>query len=246
VPGANVYDIDGELADKATVDALHSLGAKVICYIDVGVFETYRSDASKFPGTLPNGTKNAYGGDKQYENVDIIGAKDDGWDGSYWMDIRRTDVLRPIMEARIRDWCKAKGFDAVEPDESEVWDNKPGFPITQEQNVAYSRMIADIVHSYGMSVGLKGNNAEAADYASFSDWSLSEECYQYGECNSLYNAFVKDDNKAVFIVEYQKKPNCADAKNKKMNAMYRDLDLVGPSKGSYVYEPCVPNTENSW
>lgn len=258
VPGANVYDIDGERTSAATVKALKDMGAaqgkdiKVICYIDVGAFETYRSDASKFPGKLPDGTRNfPYTGDPQFENVDIIGSKDIGWDGSYWMDIRRLDILRPIMEARIKDWCYAKGFDAVEPDESEVWNNKPGFPISIEQNVAYSKMIAEIAHSYGLSVGLKGNNAEAAMYESFSDWSLSEECYQYNECNSLYNAFITN-NKAVFIVEYASytdstwNTKCNDANSKKMNAMRRDLNLVGPSGGGYLYKPCVQNTTDSW
>ncbi len=226
--GVTVYDIDGEYASVQTVSQLHALGSnvKVICYIDVGVYENYRSDANKFPQS-------------------VIGNSDVGWNGSYWLDIRQINILKPIMEARIRDWCKAKGFDAVEPDESEVSNNNSGFSISPQQNVAYSKMIADLVHSYGMSVGLKGNNAEAADYEPFSDWSLSEQCFEYGECDSLYNAFAAK-GKAVFIIEYNVNPDCTWANSHHVNAARRDLDLVGPTNGNYLYQPCVPDNQSSW
>lgn len=227
-PGVTVYDIDGEYTSAQTVAQLHALGPdiKVICYIDVGVFEDYRSDANKFPDS-------------------VKGNADAGWDGSWWLDIRQTAILKPIMEARIRDWCKAKGFDAVEPDESEVSNNDSGFPITDAQNIAYSKMIADLVHQYGMSVGLKGNNAEAASYVSFSDWSLSEQCFEYDECDVLYNSFVKA-GKAVFIIEYDGTPDCTWANANHLNAAKRDLNLVGPTNSSYRYTPCVPDNINTW
>ncbi len=227
-PGVTVYDIDGEYTSAQTVAQLHAMGPdiKVICYIDVGVFEDYRSDAASFPDS-------------------VKGNPDQGWNGSWWLDIRQTAILKPIMEARIRDWCKAKGFDAVEPDESEVTNNDSGFPITDAQNVAYSKMIADLVHSYGMSVGLKGNNAEAASYEPFSDWSLSEQCFEYNECNVLYNSFEKK-GKAVFIIEYDGTPDCTWANANHLNAAKRDLNLVGPTSNSYRYTPCVPDNRNSW
>ena len=45
------------------------------------------------------------------------------------MDIRQIDILGPIMQARL-DLCKQKGFDAVEPDNVDAYQNKPGFPMT--------------------------------------------------------------------------------------------------------------------
>ena len=64
-------------APKATVDHLHAMGKKVICYIDAGVYETYRSDAYKFQELEPR----------------IWGEPDIGWNGSYWLDIRRIAEL---------------------------------------------------------------------------------------------------------------------------------------------------------
>jgi hypothetical protein len=236
-PNIRVYDIDGEYTSAATVQALKERGQAegktviVICYIDVGVYETYRSDAWKF--------------EEAHAIKPLWGNADQGWEGSYWLDIRQTDVLLPIMEARIRDWCKAKGFDAVEPDESEVWSNDPGFPITLDENIAYSRMIADLVHSYGLSVGLKGNNAEAAHYEPFSDWSLTEECFQYDECDVVVNAFIPK-GKAVFNIEYAADPDCAWANANHMNSAKRDLNLMGPTHKQYLYQPCVPDDQDHW
>lgn len=67
LPAPDVYDIDGEFNTKATVDALHARGKKVICYIDAGVYETYRGDAAKFRALVPR----------------IWGKPDIGWDNSF-------------------------------------------------------------------------------------------------------------------------------------------------------------------
>lgn len=228
VPGANVYDIDGETTTKEEVAALHALGpdVKVICYFDAGVYETYRSDAYKFPAS-------------------VIGNEDVGWDGSYWLDIRQLDVILPILRDRMINWCKNKGFDAIEPDETEVWSNNPGFPITKEQNNAFNKAIADMAHELGLSVGLKGNNTEAAELEPYFDWALTEECWQYNECQLFRDSFAKK-GKAVFAVDYKATPNCTSSNLWKLNAMKRDLNLMGPTSGSYLYQPCIPNTQNAW
>jgi hypothetical protein len=225
VAGATVYDFDGEKATKAIVDAVHAKGFKAICYFDAGVFESYRSDASKFP-------------------KEVIGKQDIGWNGSNWLDIRQTAVILPIMEARIRDWCQAKGFDAVEPDEITNWSNDSGFPLTAADQTKYNKAIADLAHKYNLSVGLKGNQEQAAEQEPFFDWNLTEECYQYQECD-LISAFAQH-NKATWVVEYAATPNCADAKAKHFNAMKRDLNLVGPTASGYLYQPCIPTGTTTW
>jgi hypothetical protein len=181
VPEPTVYDIDWEYNPASTVAALHALGKKVICYVDVGAFEDYRPDAARFPAA-------------------VRGAKDSHWEGSFWLDIRRMDVLLPIMEDRIRT-CRDKGFDAVEPDEVDGYANESGFPLTAADQLAYNRAIADLVHRYGMSVGLKGDIDQAAELAPSFDWTLNEQCYQFDECDVLTSAFLAR-GKAVLIAEY--------------------------------------------
>ncbi|HTC71785.1 MAG TPA: endo alpha-1,4 polygalactosaminidase, partial [Solirubrobacteraceae bacterium] len=86
------YDIDGFENGAAEVTALHAQGKHVICYIDVGTWENWRSDARKFPSS-------------------VLG-KPNGWPGERWLDIRQLSILEPIMTARFQ-MCREKGFDAV-------------------------------------------------------------------------------------------------------------------------------------
>src|ERR1700754_771925 len=51
-PGASVYEIDGFEYPAKDVAAIHAAGAKAICYLDVGSWEEYRPDASKFPKSV--------------------------------------------------------------------------------------------------------------------------------------------------------------------------------------------------
>lgn len=195
---ADVYDIDGEYNTKATVDALHARGKKVICYIDAGVYEDYRSDAAAFKAITPK----------------IWGNKDQGWNGSYWLDIRRINELAPIMKARLQ-MCKDKGFDSVEPDEMVNYTNNPGFPLTYADQLAYNKAVASWAHAIGISIGLKDDHEQAHDLVNDFDWMLDEECWAYDECLQISDtgpggpsgtfastvAFAKA-NKATWIAEY--------------------------------------------
>lgn len=216
LPEPDVYDIDGQMNSESTVRALQARGKRVICYFDAGVYESYRPDAGQFPSS-------------------VIGNPDEGWDNSWWLDIRQIAVLEPIMRARIEE-CRAKGFDAVEPDEIDGYSNDSGFPLTAADQLAYNRAIATWVHDAGLSVGLKGDIDQAVDLVSSFDWTLNEECFRYDECD-LLNAFVEAD-KAVWIAEYRATDltaeDCAEAGRNRWNAARYELGL--PSDGGR--QPC--------
>lgn len=223
-----VYDLDGEETSAQTVAQLHALdpNIKVICYFDAGVYEAYRSDASRFPAS-------------------VIGNADEGWENSYWLDIRQTDIILPLMSDRIEHWCKDKGFDAIEPDDTEVWSNNSGFPITKEQNNAYNIQIASLAHSFGLSVGLKNNTAESSELWQYFDWSLNEQCWEFEECTNLKDSFLSN-GKAVFNIEYNQVPDCSTANAWHLNSARRDLRLVGPTSPDYLFQPCISDTQISW
>jgi hypothetical protein len=204
----SVYDIDWQLNSATTVAQLHAMGKHVICYVDVGVFENYRPDAAAFPQS-------------------VIGAVDKGWNGSYWLDIRRTDVLLPIMRQRLQT-CADKGFDAIEPDEIDGYSNQSGFPLTYADQLTYNRAIADLAHSLGLSVGLKGDIGQVKDLWPSFDWTLNEQCYQYNECGDLATYFV-GHGKAVFQVEYNTDAGsfCPQANAANFNSMKMPLNLDG-------------------
>jgi hypothetical protein len=236
-----VYDIDMEYNTAATVDALHAQGKKVICYIDVGVYETYRDDADKFQALSPR----------------IWGKADSGWNDSYWLDIRRIDELAPIMKARMQR-CKDKGFDAIEPDEMTGWSNASGFPLSYADQIAYNKAVAGWAHEIGISVGMKGDLEQAHDLAPFFDWNLTEECYQYRECTSVYNpaddktypglqSFTKL-NKAVWVAEYKSFTSarwsaiCSDSRTRHFNTATYKLGL--PNRGGR--QPCATTSPTQW
>lgn len=219
LPPPAVLDIDGEYNSAATVATLHARGQKVICYIDAGVFEDYRSDAWKFP-------------------PEVIGAPDQGWEGSWWLDIRRLDVLLPIMEARIRDWCAAKGFDGVEADEVDGWENNTGFPLTYNDQLTYNRAIADLIHKHGMAAIQKGDIIQTEHLVDSFDAALVEECARYRECENPWNpdtgleqigsqAYTQA-GKAVWLAEYRNTDYnrmCSYARRNGWNAAQYKLGL---------------------
>jgi hypothetical protein len=199
-----VYDIDGFESSAADVARLHRDGRKVICYINVGAWEDFRPDKDAFPRSL-------------------LG-EENGWPGERWLDIRRTDVLRPLMERRF-DMCRDKGFDAVEPDLVEGYGNDTGFPLTARDQLTYNRMIADIAHERGLSVGLKNDLPQIPQLVADFDFAVNEECAQYDECGRL-TPFI-EAGKAVFHVEYTEPRSgfCAESRRLKLSSMVKRLEL---------------------
>lgn len=238
LPEPDIYDIDGEFNTSETVRFLQNRGKKVICYFDAGVYETYRGDAYKFQALTPK----------------IWGKADVGWPGSYWLDIRRISELEPIMKARMQ-MCKDKGFDAVEPDEINGWENDTGFPITYDDQLAYNRALAGWAHDLGLAIGQKGDITQTRDLVDYFDFTLNEECFQYNECTNPYNPITDEtllglqlyvqQNKAVFIVEYKKfgaekwSKICAKSATQRFNTTRFKLGL--PNNGGRL--PCSTATE---
>ena len=58
------------------------------------------------------------------------------------------------MLARL-DLCKAKGFDALEPDNMEIYTNDTGFPLTYEDQLKFALWLADETHKRGLAIGQK-------------------------------------------------------------------------------------------
>jgi hypothetical protein len=199
-----VYDIDGFENSAAVVRRLHASGRKVICYVNAGAWEDYRPDAARFPASL-------------------LG-RGNGWDGERWLDIRRLKVLRPLMAKRF-DMCRAKGFDAVEPDLLDAYTNRTGFPLTAADQLVYNRMIAKLAHDRGMAVGLKNDLEQIPQLVRNFDFAVNEECAQYGECAAL-SPFV-NARKAVFHVEYTVPTGkfCPESKRLGLDSMRKRLSL---------------------
>lgn len=201
---AAVYDIDGFENGASVVRELHRLGRRVICYVNVGAAEDFRPDFGRFPRA-------------------VLG-RSDGWRGERWLDIRRIGVLGPIMAGRF-DQCRAKGFDAVEPDLMDGYAETTGFRLTAADQLAYDRFIASLAHERGMSVGLKNDLEQVPDLLAYFDFAVNEQCAQEHECRALI-PFVRA-GKAVLHVEYAlPRPRfCAETKALGFSSMRKRLGL---------------------
>jgi hypothetical protein len=206
------YDIDGFETSAAEVATLHAQGKHVICYVDVGTYEPGRPDLSHFPAS-------------------VLGSGVEGWPGERWLDISNLSALEPIMTARFQ-MCKEKGFDAVEPDNMDGYENSSGFPITAAQQVTYNTWVAGEVHALGMAVFQKNDGEQTAQLVSHFDGALDEQCNQYSECGN-FQAYLSA-GKPVLNAEYGSSNAFCAADNAAgiMGARF-DLNLTGAT-----FEPC--------
>jgi hypothetical protein len=204
-----MYDIDLFDVPQAVMDELHDDGRIVICYFSAGSYEEWRPDAGDFPDV-------------------VLGDPLDDWPGERWLDIRRIDLLAPIMTARM-DLAVQKGCDGVEPDNVDGYANDSGFALTAEDQLTYNTWLAAEAHQRGLSIGLKNDLDQIPQLLPYFDWALNEQCFQYDECELLL-PFV-DAGKAVFGVEYEGDPAdfCPQANAYDFDWLFKDIDL-GPDQ----------------
>ena len=182
VTEAQAVDIDLFEAKPSTVRALTEQGKRVICYMSAGSWENWRPDKNDFPD-------------------EVIGRPIDGWPGEKYLDIRALDVLGPIMVARL-ELCKAKGFDAADPDNVDAYEigRRTGFPLTRAHAIRYMRFLAREAHRLGLAIGLKNATSISDDVLEVMDFAVTEDCFDQGWCRDSKN-FI-EANKPVFAIEY--------------------------------------------
>ncbi|MBX6424279.1 endo alpha-1,4 polygalactosaminidase (plasmid) [Thermosulfurimonas sp. F29] len=202
---AEVFDVDLFETPPETIAELKRRGRKVICYFSAGSLEPWRPDADAFP-------------------EEIIGNPLEDWPEERWLDIRRLDLLAPIVRARL-DLAVRKGCDGVEPDDVDGYLHDTGFPITYGDQLRYNVWLSLEAHKRGLSIGLKNDPEQAEELELFFDWALVEECFEYGECEA-YRVFVRR-GKAVFAVEYNLSPEefCAEAAELGFSALRKRQEL---------------------
>lgn len=204
---ADVYDVD-LYVDQTIIDELHAKGRKVICYMSVGSWEDWRPDKDAFP-------------------PEVLGKDYEGWKGERWLDIRQIDKLAPIMLARL-DLCKAKGFDAVEPDNMEIYTNDTGFPLTYDDQLQFALWLADESHKRGLAIGVKNAQDQVKDLLSHFDFAITEDAFYYGWAKDML-PFI-ESGKPLFAAEYTDLPGdfaafCAQSKQLNFSTILKKRGL---------------------
>jgi hypothetical protein len=190
----DIFDIDlyvdsavngrNDVVNTAAVSAIHSKGARAICYVSAGSWENWRPDAGLYPSV-------------------VLGRKN-GWPGERWVDIRRIDILDPILSARAQK-CKEGGFDAIDWDNVDGYQNRTGFPLTSDNQLEFNAYLANLAHQVGLSVALKNDLNQLSTLKPYFDFAVNEECFRYRECNYPPPGLPDwtASGKAVFNIEYR-------------------------------------------
>jgi hypothetical protein len=177
---AGIYVVDAVGTTTEQVSALRAGGGRAVCHFSAGVATSAVPDRAAFPAV-------------------ILGYTVSGSSARRWVDIRRWDVLRPIMAARMAA-CRAKGFDAVDPADVDGYTRTTGFRLTAADQLVYNRRIAAVAHRAGLGVALHNDMAQAATLAPAFDFALDERCRSRRTCDRL--APFTRAGKPVLQVEY--------------------------------------------
>jgi hypothetical protein len=199
------YDLDLFDTSPQVIQALHEEGRKVVCYFSAGSWEEWRPDAEQFPPV-------------------VIGNDLQGWPGEKWLDIRRLDLLGPLMVARL-ELAVQKGCDGVDADNMDGYANATGFALTAQDQLNYNRWMAEQAHLRRLAVGLKNDLEQISELVSYFDWQLNEQCFQYNECDLLL-PFIQA-GKPVFGLEYQGDLQmvCPQANALNFDVLFKHLEL---------------------
>ncbi|MDQ6433404.1 endo alpha-1,4 polygalactosaminidase [Mesorhizobium sp. LHD-90] len=205
----DVLDLHPELVQADILRALKSRGVKAICYVSVGTLEKTSPDRGRFP-------------------KEVVGKVYGDWPDERFLDIRRLDVLLPLMKARF-EVCKALGFDAIEPDNIDVHENDSGFPVSAGHVEAYVLALAMAAHELDLAIGQKNLPELTEELVESLDFAVTESCFQDGWCEQMVPYVAA--GKAVFDAEYLDRPldlaaACETAKALGLSMIAKDRDLT--------------------
>jgi hypothetical protein len=152
------------------------------------------------------------------------------------------DVGTPEKRAALADivggWiagCGTAGFDAVEIDNLDTYSRSNGL-LQQDDAVAFMVLLSERAHAEGMAIAQKNSTELLSRRAEMgTDFAVAEECNRYSECGDYVGVY----GDLVFVIEYRQQDfnkGCTDFPN--LSIIYRDLNLVTPSSGSYKYDEC--------
>ena len=204
-----VIDLDPDSVSRADIAALKARGVKTICYVSVGTVEDYRDDAGRFPES-------------------VMGAVYGDWPNERFLDIRQRDAILPLMKARL-DACKAKGFDAIEPDTMDLFENDTGLDISAQDQVDYILALARHAHSIGLEIGQKNAPELIGVLEPHFDFIILESCFHYDFCEDAEPYLLA--GKDVLAAEYPHKPvderaACAYGRESGVHFIFKERELA--------------------
>jgi hypothetical protein len=162
--------------------------------------------------------------------------KDPDWN-ELILDIS-TPAKRDQLAVIVGDWiagCRTAGFQAVEVDNLDTY-SRSGGRLTQDQAVAYARLLSDRAHASLLAFAQK-NSAEIVSRRAEmgADFVVAEECNRWSECD-VYTAAYGNQ---VFVIEYRRvdfDKGCGDFPD--LSIILRDVQLRPAGTTGYVRDAC--------
>jgi hypothetical protein len=177
---AQVFVLDLFDSEAAQLSAARARGQIALAYFSAGSLEPWRPDAASFPRQA-------------------IGSALRNYPNESWLDIRSASV-RALMQARL-ELARDKGFDGVFPGSLGAYRQDTGFPLSEADQLDFDRDLASRARALGLSPGLSGDFALAAQLESAFDWAIAFGCLAADSCGQLQP--LLDRGKAVFDLEVE-------------------------------------------
>ncbi|KAH3945546.1 alpha-galactosidase [Parastagonospora nodorum] len=186
---APVWDIDLFDNPASTMATLKASGKIVVCYFSAGTAEDWRDDYRDFAAA-------------------DLGKVLPEWPNEKWIRTG-SQSIRNIMAKRIK-LAADKGCDAIDPDNTDGYQNDNGLKLTSSDAINYMLWMQAEAKKYNMKIGLKNSLDIVSSLASTVDFAVNEQCAALGECRA-YEQFLAL-NKPVFHIEYPTPLNAQAAK----------------------------------
>ena len=229
IGGAYTPSSTVKIVDRDRLDA-PAAGKYNVCYVNA--FQTQPDDATWW----------------KTNHDDLLLKKANG---SYVIDSAWDEMLLDTSTAAKRtrllaivggwiDGCKARGYDAVEPDNLDSY-SRSSKRLTKQNNVDFAKLLAARAHVDGLAIAQKNDSSMAADGKAIGfDFAIVEECQVYDECDDFTSVYGTQ----VYEIEYNDNGGTANftkacnARGATTSVIYRDRDVVAKGASGYVYKFC--------
>ena len=206
----DIIDVDLFSTPKEFIREQQAKGTKCIAYISVGSYETNRPDANKF------------------DNV-VIGNKLEDWEKERALNIK-SDLVFKIMQDRIY-LAYIKGFDGVELDNVNVYENEEkhpsGFNLTKKIAKDYFIKLSKYASQLGLRVILKNCIYFCKEVEDYFDYMIVENAFMYDEYQLMDGI-----EKPIFFVEYPKEQESYEDFSSRIQGYDVKYNVIG--KPSYM------------
>ncbi|KAL0574123.1 hypothetical protein V5O48_007831 [Marasmius crinis-equi] len=111
--------------------------------------------------------------------------------------------------------------------------------LSESNNLAYAKLLADHAHSIGLAIGQKNAGGELEDRGKTQvgfDFAVAEQCQEFDECDAYTDVYGNQ----VLEIEYdgQTWEDACRARGSSISIIYRDVDVSPRGSRSYVYQEC--------